>query len=107
MTAVSKSLADIQQTLAIALNALRVADGIVFASPGNGGSSVIVAQARDLVKVAVCELEAMKKDSVIVSKELLAQHIAEIDEWNASMTAVVGHDPDYFWHSLESLRKYV
>jgi len=100
----SKSLAEIQHTLSIALNALRVADKIVFAVGGEGAASVTIAQARDLAKVAVCELEAMKKDSVIVSKELLTRHVAEIDEWNANMTAVVGHDPDYFWNSLEDLR---
>ena len=100
----TKSLAELQQTLAIAHNALKLADKVVFSVPGNGDVSVTVAQARDMVKKAVCELESAKKEYVVVPKELLTLHIREIDEWNANMTAVVGHDSDYFWHSLESLR---
>jgi hypothetical protein len=100
----SKSLADLQQTLAVAYNALKLADKVVFSVPGNGDVSVTVAQARDIVKKAVCELETAKKEYVVVPKELLVKHVAEIDEWNANITNVIGHDPDYFWHSLEDLR---
>lgn len=102
----SKSLAELQQTLAVALNALKLADKVVFSVPGNGDVSVTVAQARDMVKKAVCELESAKKEYVVVSKELLTTHVKEIDEWNANMTAVVGENPDYYWHSLEALRSY-
>lgn len=93
-----------QQTLAIAHNALKLADKEVFLMGGKGALSVTLAQARDIVKAEVCALESAKKEYVVVPKELLTTHIREIDEWNANMTAVVGHDPDYFWHSLESLR---
>jgi len=101
----SKSLEEIQQVLAIAHNALQAADKICF--PIDGSVSVVVAQARDIVKAAVCDLEFSKKNNAIVSKELLKKHVKEIDEWNANMNSIVGHDPDYFWDSLEALRTYI
>jgi hypothetical protein len=103
----SKSLADLQQTLAIAHNALKLADKEVFLMGGKGALSVTLAQARDIVKAEVCALESAKKEYVVVPKELLKKHVIEIDEWNANITAVIGDDPDYFWSSLESLRTYL
>lgn len=42
---------------------------------------------------------------VSVERDLLAQHIAEIDAWNASMEKIVGKPANYRWESLEALRK--
>ena len=95
-----------QQTLAIAHNALKLADKEVFSMGSKGALSVTLAQARDIVKAEVCALETAKKEYVVVPKELLKKHVKEIDEWNANMTAVIGDDPDYYWHSLEALRSY-
>lgn len=103
----SDPFVDMQQVLVIAHSALKLADNRLFSIPGNGDACVTVAQARDMVKRAICTLECLKKEHALVPKELLEHHIAEIDEWNDNMTAVVGYDPDYHWHSLESLRTYV
>lgn len=39
-----------------------------------------------------------------IDRALLAQHIAEIDAWNASMEQILGRQPERKWLSLEALR---
>lgn len=39
-----------------------------------------------------------------IDRALLAQHIAEIDAWNASMGQILGRQPEHKWLSLEALR---
>lgn len=39
-----------------------------------------------------------------IDRALLAQHIAEIDAWNASMEQILGRQPEHKWLSLEALR---
>ncbi|MCF6783371.1 hypothetical protein [Stutzerimonas stutzeri] len=41
---------------------------------------------------------------LLVDRDLLAKHVAEIDSWNASMERILGKQPSYKWQSLESLR---
>lgn len=43
-------------------------------------------------------------DKVTVERKLLAQHVAEIDSWNASMEKILGKQEGYMWKSLEDLR---
>lgn len=41
---------------------------------------------------------------VLIERELLRKHVAEIDSWNASMEKIIGRQPGYRWASLETMR---
>lgn len=41
---------------------------------------------------------------VLVDRDLLAQHVSEVDSWNESVQKIIGEQPGYRWASLEELR---